>query len=134
MRDLAMHFRGLAKIQEATAPNMIGYRIVGTSLLLTGNIVEGRLHLDRALALYDPAEHRSLATRFGQDVRVGALSWRSMALWLLGYPAAALVDADHALKDAREVGQGYHVVVCAVLGIVAIFLLWRLRNSERVGR
>jgi hypothetical protein len=57
-----------------------------------------------------------------------------MALWLLGYPAAALVDADHALKDAREVGQGYHVVVCAVLGIVAIFLLWRLRNSERVGR
>ena len=67
--------------------------------------MEGRVHFDRALALYDPAEHRSLATRFGQDVRVAALSWRSMALWLLGYPAAALVDADHALKDARGVGQ-----------------------------
>jgi predicted ATPase len=133
MRDFAMPFRGLAKIQEATAPNMIGYRTVGTSLLLTGNIVEGRVHFDRALALYDPAEHRSLATRFGQDVRVAALSWRSMALWLLGYPAAALVDADHALKDAREIGQAI-TSLYALFWAVAIFLLWRLRNSERVGR
>jgi predicted ATPase len=26
-------------------------------------------------------------------------------LWLLGYPEAALADADRALKDAREIGQ-----------------------------
>ena len=25
--------------------------------------------------------------------------------WLLGYPEAALADANHALKDAREIGQ-----------------------------
>jgi predicted ATPase len=28
-----------------------------------------------------------------------------MALWLLGYPEAALADADRALMDAREIGQ-----------------------------
>ena len=33
------------------------------------------------------------------------LCYRSWALWLLGYPEAALADADHALKDAREIGQ-----------------------------
>jgi hypothetical protein len=33
------------------------------------------------------------------------LSYRSWALWSLGYPEAALADADHALKDAREIGQ-----------------------------
>jgi len=33
------------------------------------------------------------------------LSWRSWALWLLGYPEAALGDADDALKDAREMGH-----------------------------
>ena len=33
------------------------------------------------------------------------LSFRSLALWLLGYPEAALADADQALKDAREIGQ-----------------------------
>jgi hypothetical protein len=26
-------------------------------------------------------------------------------LWYLGYPDAALADADHALKDAGEIGQ-----------------------------
>jgi hypothetical protein len=105
VRELAVQFLALAQKQGATVPLMIGHRLIGLSLLHTGDIAEGRTHLDRALALYDPAEHRSLATRFGQDVRVAALSWRSMALWLLGYPAAALVDADHALKDARGVGQ-----------------------------
>jgi hypothetical protein len=57
------------------------------------------------MALYDPAAHRPLAARFGQDMRVTTLGHRSMALWLPGYPEAALADADHALKDAREIGQ-----------------------------
>jgi predicted ATPase len=73
--------------------------------------VEGRAHLDHALALYDPVEHRPLATRFGQDVAVAILSYRSMALWLLGYPEAALADVDHALKDAREIGQAATLMV-----------------------
>jgi tetratricopeptide (TPR) repeat protein len=30
---------------------------------------------------------------------------RSLDLWFLGYPDAALMDADQALKDAREIGQ-----------------------------
>ena len=34
-----------------------------------------------------------------------ALFWRSWALWLLGYPEAALSDAEYSLKDAREIGQ-----------------------------
>jgi hypothetical protein len=74
-------------------------------LLRTGGIEAARAHFDRALALYDPTEHRPLATRFGQDIRVAILSYRPLALWLLGYPKAALMDIDYALKDARQVGQ-----------------------------
>jgi predicted ATPase len=84
---------------------MVGNRMMGTSLLLTGDIAEGRAHLDRAIALYDPVQHRPLATRLGQDVRVSILSYRSFALWSLGYPTAALADADHALKDASDIGH-----------------------------
>ena len=79
---------------------MTGHRLMGSSLLFTGNIAEGRAHYDRAILLYHPVEHRPLATRFGQDVRMGILSFRSLALWLLGYPDAALADADCALNDA----------------------------------
>jgi len=105
MRKLAMQFLTLAEKQRATVPLMIGHRIMGTSLLFAGDIAESRAHLDRVIALYDPAEHRPLATRFGQDVRVATLSYRSWALWMLGYPEAALADADYAIKDAREIGQ-----------------------------
>ena len=67
-----------------------------------GEITGGRAHLDRAIALYDPAEHRHLAMRFGQDVGAASLCWRSLALLLLGYPQDALADAVRALKIARE--------------------------------
>jgi predicted ATPase len=33
------------------------------------------------------------------------LGYRSQALWLLGYPEAALADTKNALGDAREIGQ-----------------------------
>jgi predicted ATPase len=105
VRDLATQFLGLAEKQRATIPLMIGHRLMGRSLLDTGDIAEGRAHCDRAVALYDPASHRSLATRFAQDSRVATLSFRSRALWLLGYPDAALADVDDALKEAREIGQ-----------------------------
>ena len=105
MRELAAQFMALAEKQGAIAPLMIGHRLMGMSLLHTGDIAEGRVHFDRAIALYDPAEHRPLATRFGQDVRVAILSYGSLATWLLGYPDAALTDAEHAVKDAREIGQ-----------------------------
>jgi predicted ATPase len=104
-RDLAAQFLALAEKQRATIPFIIGHRIMGFSLLLTGDIAEGRGHLDQALALYDPAEHRPLATRFGQDNAVAVLAYRSLALWLLGYPEAALRDADDTLRNAREIGQ-----------------------------
>ena len=33
------------------------------------------------------------------------LSWRSWTVWILGYPEAALADAEHAVKNAREIGH-----------------------------
>jgi predicted ATPase len=105
VRQLAAQFLELAEKQGTAVPLMVGHRLMGTSLLFTGDIAQGRAHFDRAIALYDPAEHRPLATRFGQDVGVSILSQRSWALWMLGYPEAALADADHALKDARDIGQ-----------------------------
>jgi hypothetical protein len=38
-------------------------------------------------------------------VGVPILSFRSQALWFLGYPDAARADAERALHTAREIGQ-----------------------------
>src|SRR6266478_9478279 len=105
MRELAVQFLALADKQSATGPLMMGHRLMGLSLLHTGDIADGRAHLDRAITLYDPAEHRPLATRFGQDVGAATLSWKSLAFWLLGYPQAAFADTELALEVAREIGH-----------------------------
>jgi predicted ATPase len=105
LRELAMQFLRLAEKQGATIPIMIGHRLVGAALLCTGDIAQSRAHHDQALVLYDPTQHRPLATRFGQDVGVTILSFRSIALWLLGYPYLAVADIVHVLKAAREIGH-----------------------------
>jgi class 3 adenylate cyclase/predicted ATPase len=121
--ELAAQFLALAEKQTATAPLMVGYRVMGASLLFTGDIAQGRAHFDQALALYDPSEHRPLATRFGQDVRVSILSFRSVALWVLGYPETALVDAERTLTNAREIGQA--ATLMYALSIVPATYCWR---------
>jgi class 3 adenylate cyclase/predicted ATPase len=105
MRELATQFLTLAEREGTTVPLMIGHRMMGIALFATGDIEQGRDHSDRAFRFYDSAAHRSLATRFGQDVGVSILSYRAYAQWVLGYPNAAIVDAERALRDAREIGQ-----------------------------
>src|SRR5262249_44576957 len=82
--DLARQFLALAKKQKATVPLMIGHRIMGSSLLFAGDIAAGLANLEQAIAHYDPKEHRLLWTRFGQDTKGVVLSWRALALWMLG--------------------------------------------------
>jgi class 3 adenylate cyclase/predicted ATPase len=104
-RDLATHFLALAENRRATVPLVIGHRIMGPCLTVRGDIGEAQAHYDQALTLYNPAEHRDLATRFGHDASIVILTHRAFNLWLLGYPDAAVRDADSALKNGRAFGQ-----------------------------
>jgi predicted ATPase len=122
MRELASQFLALAEKQKASAPLMIGHRLMGLSLMMTGDIAEGRGQFDQAIVLYNPLEHRCLATQFGQDVRMSILSLRSWALCVLGFRHAALADTDCALKDAREIGQAatlmYALLVASISHVI----------------
>ena len=115
-RETAVQFLTLAERQGATAPLMIGHRLMGMSLLHTGEFATSRSHFDRAIELYDPVEHRPLSTRFGQDIRTATLCFRSLAQWMLGYLEVALADANQALNDAREIGQA--ATLMYALGVI----------------
>jgi len=69
-----------------------------------GDFTAALKHLDRAVALYDPVEHRPLAARFSQDGRVAALVHRSQVRWALGHPEAAIADGQQGVKFARGLG------------------------------
>jgi class 3 adenylate cyclase/predicted ATPase len=104
--ELAAQFLKRAEEQKEATLQMLGQRLVGVSQATIGNLPEALIQFDRAIASYNPAEHRQLSARFGQDIRVAALCYRSWIRWMLGYPEAALADAKSAVAEAREVGQG----------------------------
>ena len=104
-RDLAAQFLALADKQGTTVPLLMAHRVMGISLVYTADIAEARSHLEQAIALYDPAEHRPLTSRFVTDARTHALSYQSWTLWFLGYPDAARAVLHRAISDAREIAQ-----------------------------
>lgn len=93
------------RVQKPDGQPLIGHRLLGNTLLCVGDVADGLADLDHAIALYDPVAHRSLATRFGQDVGVAIQAWRPVALWLLGSPEIALAEVEKALKNARDAGH-----------------------------
>jgi class 3 adenylate cyclase/predicted ATPase len=121
VREEAARFLTLAEKQKATAPLWIGHHLMGISLLCTGDISEGRAHLDRGRALYDPAEHRPFGRSSGQHARVATLCYRSWALWSLGYPDAALADTEQAISDARESGHAASLMETSMATFTQIF-------------
>jgi predicted ATPase len=121
MRRIAEQFLAYAEKQGATVSRIKGHRVMGMTVLHTGNIANGREHYDQALAL-----GKQLATPLHISERVKNLSLRSFALWLLGYPEAALIDLDHALGDARKTGHANDLLYALVF--VSRFHLTCSRN------
>jgi predicted ATPase len=121
-RGLAEEFFALAERRRMTGALMLAHRMMGMTMMSMGELTAGRAHLDQALALYDPAEHRVLASQFGTDARVAILEWRSRTLWLQGYPDAALKDVDDSFSGAREIGQAATLMHALAHSTVSLIL------------
>ena len=117
-RNLSTQFLTLAETQRSSALGAVGHRMVGASLLCAGKLIKAKEHLDQGIALYDRAEHQPLIMRFSVDSGPFLLSFRSLALWTLGYPDAARADTARALTDARETGRAPTLMLA--LGTVAL--------------
>jgi len=108
MQEQANEFLAFAQRVDERGPIMVGYRLVGTSRLISGYIADASDALHEAFVRYDPDEHgaaspvgRSLRARFGHDVGVTMYSYRSWGLWLSGQPA----DAEKAAESELERGR-----------------------------
>ena len=102
VRELAAECLSLAQKHGAAVPLVLGHSLLGAALVVSGDFAEGQAHLDRANALYDPAEHSQLlSTRFGLDFTV-FLPFRASAHWTLGRPEAARADVERALGRCAQ--------------------------------
>ncbi len=127
----AQQFLALAETQSASAPRLIGHRLLATGQLVTGDFRQARPHLELAASLYRPEEHREFAFHTSQDIGASALCYLSWALWHDGYPDQAARTADRALLHAREFGHA-HTLANTLWHIAMPALL--SRDAPRVER
>jgi predicted ATPase len=89
--------------QSVQDPGLLleAHRPLGLTSFNLGELATAREHLEQAIALYDPQQHRSHASLYGQDP--GVICWSNGALvwWSLGYPDQALERSHEVLRLAQ---------------------------------
>jgi class 3 adenylate cyclase/predicted ATPase len=118
----ATNFLSLAQSQPSSGPLLMGHRILAHSLIFSGDYRAALAHLETAVSLHRPDEHRDSAFRYGQDIGVSAFLMLSWALWHRGYPDQSARAADRALALSRQLGHA-HTLSHALYftGMAAVF-------------
>jgi class 3 adenylate cyclase/predicted ATPase len=127
---LAEEFLRLAERKGVADLVMVGHRLVGQSLFHLGKPETARGHLEQALASYDPEVHRTLTYLYGMDVRVGALNYLALTLWLLGYPDQAMARIQDSIDTARSLSHGNSVGAAHGFGAILFALCGRWSQVE----
>jgi len=128
----ANEFLSLAESQTQSGLLLVGHRLVGSSLIFTGNYPAALSHLDRAVALYRPGLHQELAFRFGADMGITAMCSRALALWHHGYFDQARSAADEGLRQARASTHRHTLAYALVyVGLTTVCGRW-VAEAEKV--
>lgn len=105
-RKIGEQLLGLAQRLHDPALILQAHHALGPSLVMLGEYVEARAHLEQAISLYDPEQHRSHAFLYGGHdpgmccLHLGALAW-----WMLGYPDQARDRSRRGLMLARQLAH-----------------------------
>jgi class 3 adenylate cyclase/predicted ATPase len=106
-RELATQLLTLAQRGHAAALHVGGHAALGMTLFMRGELAPSRAHLEQAIALYDPHQHRTLALHYSLDPKVGCLAFGAVALWMLGYPEQAVQRSQEAVTLAHELAHPF---------------------------
>jgi predicted ATPase/class 3 adenylate cyclase len=102
-RELAEQQLRLAQSLQDLALLLWSHDTLGLVLFQLGELPSARAHLEQSIALYDPPKHRpGQPQAFGQDPKVTCLSYLSLTLWHLGYPA----QARERMREALALAEG----------------------------
>src|SRR5215211_6240249 len=117
-REIGDTLLRLAQRTDDPALTVIAHYALGSTWLWLGALPAARQHLEEGIALYTPDQHRALVFRMGQDLGVGCRLYDAMTLWLLGYPAQALIHLHDALALAHELAHPFTLAYARCLAAV----------------
>jgi predicted ATPase/class 3 adenylate cyclase len=98
----------LAQRGRDSAQFLYAHSALANTCFWMGRFPDARENLKRAISVYDPEHHRSLAFRyFGVDAKASCLSYGTWTLWLQGYPNQALAKGQEALALAQALSHPF---------------------------
>jgi class 3 adenylate cyclase/tetratricopeptide (TPR) repeat protein len=100
--DLAEQAVALAEQGGEAYPLLAAHTRLGITLHMMGELSRALEHFEQAIDLYDPAEHRSLTSVWGQDSGIFARSFAAIDLRASGYPERARRLMQETVELARE--------------------------------
>jgi class 3 adenylate cyclase/predicted ATPase/ABC-type cobalamin/Fe3+-siderophores transport system ATPase subunit len=112
--------------QEKVSAYQVEYCLgSGLTALFRGRFRAAGKHLDKALALFDPEQHRSHAIRYGVDLGIASLAYKARLTWVLGHPDQALAWGNKAVTLAQTPSLS---LSCAqAMGMLAV--LYQVRGE-----
>jgi tetratricopeptide (TPR) repeat protein len=122
LREMAELFLREATAQPNCPEALVAHRISGSTCFYFGDFAGAHDHFQKTIELYDQARHADFANRFGNDHRVAAEAYDTIALWALGRIDEARRLAERAITDSGSAAHApttaYALMFAALLGLV----------------
>jgi predicted ATPase len=111
-RSIAEDLLESSRAHDDTGGLIIGYYGLGLTHLWRGEMLSARAKLEEGIGLYDLAAHAQLFQYAGTDPNVVSLAAIGHVLLFLGYPDQALMRAEAAIRQARQLAHAPTVAHC----------------------
>jgi tetratricopeptide (TPR) repeat protein len=126
-QSLAEELRELGDTAGDVPLQVIGRITCGYDCCWLGEFEEFRTYVDKAFALYDPADRAAYAELLPQDVQVMLATFSAWAFAFLGYFDKALSCSAAALEEARRLAHA--PTLAWGVGLAAWFTRWWVREE-----
>jgi class 3 adenylate cyclase/predicted ATPase len=125
-RALAEECLSRAAQQQSKPPFVMGHRLFGGTLFLTGDFTAARRHLEQALAIYeqDPSLYRDTQVLYVQDHKSTGLCYLALTLTMLGYLDSGLRAAVNGLEHSQSLGD-LHTINFSLCYLAAVHHIQR---------
>ena len=129
-RALGEQLLELAESEHDSAVYLEAHYALAATQSCIGEFSTACEHAERAIALYDPASHRSHTLFYGKDPGVFSLLWSSMDLWFLGHPDLALKRSHDMRILAHQTSHPFSFAIALFMAAV----LHQLRREPLIAQ
>jgi predicted ATPase len=117
-QELAEYLLTLAQRHQSPALLLEAHAALGVSSMWQGALAAAHTHMEQAIALYDPQQHRAHAVLYGFDPGMLSRCYAAFALWVLGYPEQARQRLEEGLRLAQELPHRFSQAAALVYATV----------------